>query len=177
MSRAVDHRAMSGVSANKKAPWAVVRGTMPGFWEDPYRGGDRNAIVYVFTRRHAILLLRHLAVTGKWHSHFRLTWVTGVSSKRVASTVKRLERHGLIKVKPRRETCANCPRGIRKQPGLQITESGRLLLFLVEECLHILRRHARSTSIMWPEVWGPILGWIPGKAKSIGPPIVTEVAR
>ena len=177
MREIAEHRAMSGVRANQKVPRRVVRGMKPSFWDDPFRGGDRNALVYVFARRHAILLLRHLAVTGKWHSHFRFTWVTGASSKRVAATVRRLERHGLIKVRPRRTVCEHCPRGVRSQPALEITESGRYLLFLVEELLHSMRRHVRPGGVVRLEMWGPILGWIPGKTKSSGPPSMNEAAR
>ncbi len=155
----------------------VVRDMKPSFWDDPFRGGDRNALVYVFTRRHAILLLRHLAVTGKWHSHFRLTWVMGVSSKRMVATVRRLKRHGLIKLRPRRRMCSNCPKGVLRQPALEITEGGQALLFLVEELLHSMRRHVRPGGVVRLETWGPILGWIPGSTKAIGPPVTTEVAR
>jgi hypothetical protein len=60
MREVVDHRAMPGVMAKKKSPRRIVRGMKPSFWDNPFQGGDRNALVYVFTRRHAILLLRHL---------------------------------------------------------------------------------------------------------------------
>lgn len=177
MREVVDHRAMPGVMAKKKSPRRIVRGMKPSFWDNPFQGGDRNALVYVFTRRHAILLLRHLTVTGKWHSHFRLTWVTGVSSTRVAATVRRLERHGLIKARPRRKSCPHCPQGVRRQPDLEITEGGRALLFLVEELLHSMRRHVYSGGVVRLETWGPILGWIPSKVTIIGTPVTTEVTR